>query len=107
MKRQFVIPGAVVLLLLGLIPLSRAAGADAARSFKYEDDRLGERKDQSDKFKFVRVLNSPMYAGAFLGDRGLPWSHDYPEAGIHFSKILSELSKLDVVVDEDEFIFSF
>lgn len=115
MKRQFVIFGAAVLLLLGVIsqypaagaPPSPAAGADAARPFKYEDDRLGERKDQSDKFKFVRVLNSPMYPGAPIGDRGLPWSHDYPEAGIHFSKILSELSKLDVVVEEDEFIFSF
>ena len=35
------------------------------------------------------------------------WSHDYPEAGLHFSKILSELSKLQVVLDEDEYIFSF
>ena len=36
-----------------------------------------------------------------------PWSHDYPEAGIHFSKIVAELSKLQVVLDEDEYIFSF
>jgi hypothetical protein len=91
-----------------LAPISFSAASVAAeKPFHYEDQRLGEQKDESDKFKFVRMKIAPMYPGAFLGDRGEMWSHDYPEAGLHFSKILSELSKLPVVLDEDEYIFSF
>lgn len=75
----------------------------------YPDARFGERKDVSDKFTFVRI----MYGGewgrsyGYIGDRGPAWSHDYPEAGLHFSKILSELSKLQVNLDMDEYIFRF
>ncbi len=88
--------------------LSAASGGAADQPFHYEDRRLGELKDASDKFKFVRVKLSPLYPGSCLGDSPCePWSHDYPEAGIHFSKIVSELSKLQVVLDDDEYIFSF
>ena len=98
----------IVLLAVVLAPvsLSMASGA-AEKPFHYEDARLGEKEDKSDKFKFVRMKIAPMYPGAYLGYRGEMWSHDYPEAGLHFSKILSELSKLQVVLDEDEYIFSF
>ena len=99
---------AVVLITVGLAPMTLSASSgNAGKPFKYEDDRLGEKKDESDKFKFCRMKNAPMNPGAFLGDRGEEWSHDYPEAGLHFSKILSELSKLQVVLDENEWIFSF
>jgi hypothetical protein len=98
----------IVALAAALVPATLSAASEAAnKPFHYEDDRLGERKDESDKFKFVRVKLQPMFPGAFLGDHGEMWSHDYPEAGLHFSKILSELSKLQVVLEEDEFIFSF
>lgn len=98
----------IVALAAALVPgtLSAASGA-TEKAFHYDDARLGEKKDESDKFKFVRVKLEPMYPGAYLGDRGEEWSHDYPEAGIHFSKILAELSKLQVVLDEDEYIFAF
>jgi hypothetical protein len=72
-----------------------------------EEDPFGEHKDQSDKFKFVRIKNAPMYPGEYLGDGGAQFSHDYPEAGIHLSKIISELSKTPIVLDENEFIFTF
>lgn len=104
-------PNSAILLLalaaLVFAPVMVGATSKGDQPHKYEDDRLGEKKDESDKFKFVRVKGGPMYPGAFLGDRGLEWSHDYPEAGLHFSKILKELSKLDVVIDEDEYIFAF
>ena len=98
----------VAALVVTLAPMNLSAASDSSgKPFHYEDDRLGERKDESDKFKFARMKIAPMFPGAFLGDRGEPWSHDYPEAGLHFSKILSELSKLQVVLDENEYIFSF
>jgi hypothetical protein len=94
-------------LACALAPVSFSAANGTERVFRYEDPRLGEKKDESDRFKFARVKLAPMFMGGFLGDRGEPWSHDYPEAGLHFSKILSELSKLQVVLDEDEYIFAF
>ena len=98
----------IVAVAAALVPstLSAVSGG-AEQPFRYEDRRFGELKDQSDKFKFVRIKIAPMYPGACLGDSPCEeWSHDYPEAGIHFSKIVSELSKLQVVLDEDEYIFS-
>ena len=98
----------VVLLAFVLVPVSLwAASGSADKPFHYEDDRLGEKKDESDKFKFVRIKNYMISPGDHLGDGPVEWSHDYPEAGLHLSKILSELSKLQVVLDENEWIFSF
>jgi hypothetical protein len=104
--RRLVTIAALAFLTAMPVTLSLAAAAETS-SPRYEDNRLGEQKDESDKFKFVRIKTLPMYGGARLGDGGEPWSHDYPEAGLHFSKILTELSKLQVVLDEDEFIFGF
>src|SRR5215813_7647102 len=96
----------ILVLIIAAVPVALSASS-SEKPFHYDDPRLGEKKDESDKFKFARVKLEPMYPGAFLGDRGEEWSHDYPEAGLHFSKILSELSKLQVVLDEDEYIFAF
>jgi hypothetical protein len=98
----------LIALVLGgtLTPRALSAAGAESKPPRYEDPRLGELKDESGKFKFARVKLAPMYMGT-LGDHGEPWSHDYPEAGLHFSKILSELSKLQVVLDEDEYIFAF
>src|SRR4030095_6302232 len=84
----------VVAAAAALVPVTLSAeSGEPERSFHYTDARLGEKKDQSDKFKFVRVQLAPPYPRACLGDNPCePWSHDYPEAGIHFSKIVSELS---------------
>jgi Domain of unknown function (DUF4159) len=69
-------------------------------------------EDLSGKFTFARArFDVSMYSGYgmrnFLGDGGLPWSHDYPIAGRHMMKIMSELSKVDVTLDKDEPIFAF
>jgi len=86
----------------------RGQAANGQKPRQYEDDRFGEKKDESDRFKFTRIKTSRVYPGDYIGDNSAyPWSHDYPEAGLHFSKILSELSKLQVVLDENEYIFTF
>ena len=70
-------------------------------------------KDQSDlsgKFIMARVrFDVGMYGGywSHLGDGGFPWSHDWPGAGRHLNKIISELSKLDINLDVNEPIFGF
>jgi hypothetical protein len=108
-SRKFQIIFIVVAVAAGAVPASFSSASEAPeKAFRYEDPRLGEKKDLSDKFKFVRVKLTPLYPGSCLGDSPCEeWSHDYPEAGIHFSKIVSELSKLQVVLDDDEYIFSF
>ena len=66
--------------------------------------------DYSGKFTFARArfdVSMGGRYGLFLGDGGLPWSHDYPIAGRHLMKIMSELSKVDVTLEVDEPIFSF
>lgn len=78
--------------LLSLLTVPAVFSASPSSDFKYADERLGERKDVSDKFTFVRVILEPTYPGMYLGDRGEDWSHDYPEAGQHFSKILDRKS---------------
>jgi len=97
----------LTLLLLVLSSVVFATSSTSDRSPKYDDERFGEKKDESDKFKFARVKTGPLAPWNCIGDHCEPWSHDYPEAGLHFSKILKELSKLDVVLDENEYIFSF
>ncbi|MEP7339308.1 MAG: DUF4159 domain-containing protein [Acidobacteriota bacterium] len=65
----------------------------------------------SGRFTFVRMsFDVQMYAGQympFLGDGGPPWSHDYPVAGRHLMKIMSELSKIDGNMDINEPIIAF
>lgn len=67
-------------------------------------------EDLSGRVTFARAkFEIGLYGGfrPWLGDGGIPWSHDYPIAGRHLMKILSELSKADVTVDQNEPIFSF
>ncbi len=103
-----------ILLFLTVVPATfssasfSSASEGTARPFAYNDNRLGEHKDESDRFKFARIQFGPLpMPGEYLGDHGPAWSHDYPEAGQHLIKILSELSKLEVYPEEEEYIFSF
>jgi hypothetical protein len=69
-----------------------------------------DQEDLSGRFTFARVrFDVSMYVGygPFLGDGGFPWSHDYPTAGRHLMKIMSELSKADVTLDRNEVVYAF
>ena len=65
--------------------------------------------DLSGRFIYARIRfdTGLGYGGEHIGDGGQPWSHDYPEAGRHLMKIISELSKTDAQLDQNEPIFSF
>jgi hypothetical protein len=55
------------------------------------------------RFTFVRLrYGTPIGYGRYgnwIGDGGLPWSHDYPDGEVHFSKILEELTLLRLRTD--------
>jgi hypothetical protein len=50
------------------------------------------------RFVFVRLKYASGFGrfGNWIGNGGLPWSHDYPEGEVHFSKILEELTLLKI-----------
>jgi hypothetical protein len=50
------------------------------------------------RFVFVRLKYATGFGrfGNWIGNGGLPWSHDYPEGEVHFSKILEELTLLKI-----------
>jgi hypothetical protein len=90
------------------VPGFTSSADQKSGKMQYEDPRLGESKDNSDKFTFARVkYDGPVIPGEELGDHGPMWSHDYPDAGLHFAKIVAELSKLRVTLDTNEPIFRF
>jgi hypothetical protein len=110
---------AIALLILAIAPTAFFAASESSGdrsnerstgTFRYADERMGEKQDLSDKFMFARIHYGPIYPGTFWGDgtQGSDsWSHDYPEAGIHLRKILSELSKTQVHNDINEYVFTF
>ncbi len=53
------------------------------------------------RFTFVRLKFDPGYGrwANRIGNGGIPWSHDYPEGEVHFSKILEELTLLSIRTD--------
>ncbi|HEX8184526.1 MAG TPA: hypothetical protein VF747_07235, partial [Blastocatellia bacterium] len=53
------------LILMSGAPISFIASGAPESSRSYEDGRLGEKKDESDKFKFVRIKGGPMYSGDY------------------------------------------
>ena len=95
-----------LLIFMAVAPVTFSASPDG-RKYQYNDDRLGERADVSNKFTFARIMFGEFHSGWPIGDRGMMWSHDYPEAGLHFSKILSEVSKIPINLDMNEYIFRF
>ena len=50
------------------------------------------------RFVFVRLKYATGFGrfGNWVGNGGLPWSHDYPEGEVHFSKILEELTLVKI-----------
>ena len=53
------------------------------------------------RFVFVRLRYKAAFGryGDWIGDGGVPWSHDYPDGEVHFSKILEELTFLRIRTD--------
>ena len=66
-----------------------------------------DQADLSGKFIMARLRFDTGYSNLHLGDGGFPWSHDWPGAGRHLNKIISELSKLDIHLDVNEPIYGF
>ncbi|MGH9763975.1 MAG: DUF4159 domain-containing protein, partial [Blastocatellia bacterium] len=107
MRRNYIVLSLFVAVVF-LMPALWAARAAHSNNMDYNDPRAGEGIDLSDKFTFTRAMfGGPIIPGEVLGDDGPMWSHDYPDGGLHFSKILSELSKMRVTLDTPEKIFRF
>ena len=104
-------PAALCLLALALL-----AGATVAQrrprkppSNMTEADIPKQQDDLSGRVTFARIRFAvgAEWAGLQIGDGGPPWSHDYPHAGRHLMRIMAELSKTDVTLDQNEVVYNF
>jgi hypothetical protein len=51
------------------------------------------------RFTFVRLRYGTSMGYRHIGNGGYPWSHDYPDGEVHFSKILDEITLLRIRTD--------
>jgi hypothetical protein len=51
------------------------------------------------RFTFVRLRYDSEFGGGFRRGGGPLWAHDYPDGEVHFSKILEELTLLEIRTD--------
>lgn len=118
MKRRKLIVSTIALCLLAsLTPAQRPHRKKPTMDLPpvYENGIPKPDENLSGRFTFVRVrYDTSLSVSSFqyqynpiLGDGGPPWSHDYPVAGRHLMKIMSELSKIDANLDINEPIVAF
>lgn len=91
----------VVLVVLIVCVLGGVAFAQRGRNRRPQLDVQVQGNTAYDgRFVFVRLRYKTGFEfGARIGDGGLPWSHDYPDGEVHFSKILEELTLLNIRTD--------
>jgi hypothetical protein len=88
--------------VLVLLLLCAAAGAAYAQRFGGRsrrpqlDVQVQGNTPYDGRFTFVRLRYNAGIGrfGNWLGNGGIPWSHDYPEGEIHFARILEDISFL-------------
>ena len=51
------------------------------------------------RFTFVRLRYGTSMGYRHIGNGGYPWSHDYPDGEVHFSKILDEITLVRIRTD--------
>jgi hypothetical protein len=56
------------------------------------------------RFVFARISYPTSGRYRHVGNGGYPWSHDYPDGEVHFSKILDELTLLNIRTDGSNII---
>ena len=93
-----------VLALIGLLVCIAGAVAFAQRGRDRRqqlDVEVQGNTPYDGRFVFVRLQYKTALGryGNWIGDGGVPWSHDYPDGEVHFSKILEELTFLRIRTD--------
>ena len=86
------------------LPRERASpsrSADAATGGRELSVQVQGNTPYDGRFVFVRLEYSAAFGryGNWIGDGGVPWSHDYPDGEVHFLKILDELTLLHIRTD--------
>jgi hypothetical protein len=114
-RRKITISVIALSLICGLALAQRPRGGGSGKQHvpgRHYDGIPRTTQDLSGRLTFVRIRYADLsscyynYDPTIIGDGGLPWSHDYPTAGRHLMKIMSELSKIDATLDVDEPIFT-
>ena len=80
----------------------RVRAASAAATGGPELERAGPGQHAVRRPLYVRapaIRGRGFCVGNWFGERRRPWSHDYPDGEVHFSRILEEISLLRVRTD--------
>jgi hypothetical protein len=95
-----VLAAGLIVCLAGGVALAQRGGRGRSRRPQLDVEIQGN-TPYDGRFTFVRLKYATPYGrfGSWIGDGGLPWSHDYPDGEVHFSKILQELTLLNVRTD--------
>ena len=87
-------------LLAGIIVCIAAGAALAQRGGRTRRPQLDIEVEGNTpydgRFTFVRLKYGTQFGYRRIGNGGYPWSHDYPDGEVHFSKILEELTLLRI-----------
>jgi hypothetical protein len=95
-----IVAAALLVCIAGSVALAQRGGRNRREQLDVE---VQGNTPYDGRFVFVRLrYGTPIGYGRYgnwIGDGGLPWSHDYPEGEVHFSKILDELTNLRIRTD--------
>jgi hypothetical protein len=95
-----IVAAALLVCIAGSVALAQRGGRNRREQLDVE---VQGNTPYDGRFVFVRLrYGTPIGYGRYgnwIGDGGLPWSHDYPDGEVHFSKILDELTNLRIRTD--------
>ncbi len=92
--------------LLLILALTFTGSVSLTASLADVPEVLYKNVDYDGRFTFVRIRFTPLYwgPGPYAWGLDLKWNHDYPRGERHFTKILSELTTIDLNVQESNII---
>jgi len=90
---------AIVLLLVFLAGAVTVAQRGRNRRSSQLDVEVQGNTPYDGRFTFVRVRYDSGFGDGFRRGGGPLWAHDYPDGEVHFSKILEELTLLEIRTD--------
>ena len=90
---------ALVLLLVSFAGAVTLAQRGRNRRSSQLDVEVQGNTPYDGRFTFVRLRYDSDFGGGFRRGGGPLWAHDYPDGEVHFSKILEELTLLEIRTD--------
>jgi hypothetical protein len=96
LRRRLAVSCVLVCLAGAAVAAQRFGGGERSRRVVPQDVTLEGNTPYDGRFVFARISYPTSGGYRRIGNGGYPWSHDYPEGEVHFSKILEEYTLLNI-----------